>query len=145
MASPPAGEGSQFCHAMKILVVILILAAGCSQQSVPVENQPSTTIGGDVFSNPAAYAGQTVNVDGQFQGFRNDPCRFASSARSVGLTRGDWLVRRENNCLYVTGGTPEGLETIDPSSVGRRIEVTAQVIDGGDGKYVLRQISASAR
>lgn len=131
---------------MKIIFVLLILAAGCAQQPVAVESQPgTTTAGGDVFSNPASYAGQTVNVDGLFQGYRNDQCRFASTARTVGLTRGDWLVRRESNCLYVTGGMPEGLEAIDPSSIGRRIELTAQVIDGGDGKFLLKQVSARPR
>ncbi len=115
-----------------VAVALSLGGVGCTQPTAP------TISDGDVFSNPAALAGQTVQVEGLFQGYRAGECRFAAAARPVGLTRSDWLVRRETMCLYVTGGFPPGLDPLDPAAIGQQVKLRARVIDDGDGKFLLQ-------
>lgn len=125
--------------------------AGCTQRPVNAEGQstPGSTTGSppaesDLFTDPAAHTGRTVRVEGTFQGYRTAECTFAPDARSIALTRSDWLVRRDSRCLYVTGDPPAGLDPIDPGAIGRRLELSARVIEGSDGKFLLELQQARA-
>jgi hypothetical protein len=106
--------------------------AGCAR---PGNMDPS-----GVFADPAAYRGQTVTLDASFQGYLVDACRFAPGARSVSLSRSDWLVRQNGNCLYVTGDPPTRLDPVDPGSIGRRVELRATVIDDGSQNFLLQAL-----
>jgi len=141
---------------MKLFVSIILVpvalafgAAACTQRPVDVDGQPTAgpagsaaAVDADVFSKPEAYVGQAVRLEALFQGYRIDQCHFAPAARSVALTRSDWLVRHEAMCLYVTGGIPAGLDPVDPGATGRQLELRARVIEDGDGKFVLKLLEA---
>lgn len=122
---------------MKTLFLILFVALGCTAQPVGVDGQAAPVAAANdagVFTDPASYAGRTVHVEAIFQGYRVADCRFAPGARAAALTRSDWLVRHEVNCLYVTGATAAGRDG--------RLDLRAKVIDGGDGKFLLQMIEA---
>jgi hypothetical protein len=149
-----------------VLVPFFLCSTGCTPRPVDVELEPasgseappgpsttppeaseeandwSSTEAGDVFSDPTAYLGQTVEAEAMFQGYRTSDCRFASDARPVALTRSDWLVRRGTSCLYVTGDQPPGLDPLDPDAIGRRLELRVTVIDDGDGGLLLDLVEA---
>jgi hypothetical protein len=97
---------------------------------------------GDVFSDPAAFRGRVVEVEGTYLGWSAAECRFAGSARGVSLTRSDWVLRGEEHCLYVTGGAPEGLDPAAGAAAEQRVRVRGRVIDDGAGRMLLQQIEA---
>jgi hypothetical protein len=133
-------------------LALLLIPMGCAQRtmepgeeqpsSVPAASQPASTA--NVFSSPAAYLGQTVEVAGVFGGYQVSDCRFAPGARSTSLTRSDWLLRGGAYCLYVTGGNPSGFDPTYPGA-NRDLDVRAKVIDGGDGQAMLQLIDARPR
>ena len=116
------------------LAICASLALAACAQPMAVESANA----GSVFTNPAAYDGQTVRVEAVFQGYSAGDCQFAQGARTTSVTRSDWLVRQGEHCLYVTGGRPP---SIDPSAVGKRIDLGARVIEH-EGAFLLRMTEA---
>lgn len=107
-------------------------------QTGPAKTKPAEP--GDVASlcgEPSRYLGKVVKMTGVFQGFMVTECRFPEAASAKPLTRGDWLFRTGDDCIYVTGGVPTGVDTIDPQYVGRRLELTAEVSRDESGKLYL--------
>ena len=135
-----------------LALAILLFPTNCAQNtmepgeeqpaSVPAASQPASTA--NVFENPAAFLGRTVEVSGTFGGYQTTGCSFAPGARATSLTRSDWVVRSGANCLYVTGGSPTGF---DPSYPGPTVELLlhAKVIQAGDGEALLQLVDAAPR
>jgi len=130
------------------LAFAVLFPIGCAQRTMePGQEQPSSVpsasqpVSTNVFTSPAAYLGQTVEVSGMFQGYQVGDCLFAPGARSTSLTRSDWLVRNGAHCLYVTGSNPSGFDPTYPGA-NRSLELRAKVIDGGDGQAVLQLVDA---
>jgi hypothetical protein len=126
------------------VLAVLLQTAGCNSSAVPAGNLPAAAAG-DVFTDPAAFRGRTVRVEGVFQGYNGRACRFASDARAVSLTRSDWLVRRGESCLYVTGSVPSGLDPFDTVTIGRPVVLSAVVVADTEGRLLLRPAEAQPR
>jgi len=93
------------------LAVLLITAC---PQTPP---NPEATIG-EIRTSPALYEGQTVTIEGVYQGWQG-------GYGSPPVTRSDWLVEDTSGWIYVTG-KPAG--ELDPLvDVGRPLKVTGQV------------------
>jgi hypothetical protein len=93
------------------LVVLLITAC---PQTPP---NPEATIG-EIRADPAIYEGQTVTIEGVYQGWQG-------GYGSPPVTRSDWLVEDASGWLYVTG-KPAG--ELDPLvDVGRPLQVTGSI------------------
>jgi hypothetical protein len=91
-----------------------LLMAACPQ---PLPPSSESTIGG-IRAAPTLYEGQTVTIEGVYQGWQG-------GYGSPPLTRSDWLVEDATGWLYVTG-KPAG--ELDPvADIGRPITVTGQV------------------
>lgn len=124
------------------LLLSILLLAPCGVEastSTPQIHGPLSV--GEIFEEPARYEGQVVMLRGIFQGWRTEGCRFPSSA-SRRITRSDWLIRTETDCLYVTGGRPASLDPMFPGDVGRRIELKAIVARHEAGGLYLRYLDA---
>ena len=94
----------------------------------------------ELFEEPSEYVEQVVRFVGLFHGFRVTGCRFPAVASAAGLTRSDWLFRIGEDCVYVTGGAPAGVDPIDPRYTGRRVEIRARVVKSPAGKILLKLI-----
>jgi hypothetical protein len=101
----------------------------------------------DAIAGVAALCGRTerppdavVTVAGLYHGFRVEGCAFPACVARASLTRSDWLLRTGGDCVYVTGGAPQGVDPFDPSFSGRRIEIRSHVVKDGDGKLRLHYL-----
>src|SRR5262245_8242821 len=92
----------------------------------------------DIARNADRFVGHAVTLEGVYQGFNVSACRFPDGARTTGLTRSDWLLRTGQDCLYVTGGAPPGVDPIDPGAVGRSVRLSAIVREGDGGSLYLQ-------
>lgn len=113
---------------------------GRGQPTRPTHEQPASVA--EICREPSRYVGQTLVLEGVFQGFRVAECRFPDVARSRGLTRSDWLIRTDEDCLYVTGGAPQAVDLLDPELLGRRLELTARLARDDAGKLYLELVEA---
>jgi hypothetical protein len=59
--------------------------------------------------------------------------------------RSDWLVRRGESCLYVTGSVPSGLDPFDTATIGRPVVLSAVVVADTEGRLLLRPAEAQPR
>jgi hypothetical protein len=105
----------------------------------PKQTGPKTVA--DLCEEPARYAGRIVVLEGVFQGWRIAGCRLLTPA-SPTITRSDWLIRTGEDCLYVTGGKPDGLDPINPSHIGRLVKLKAKVMQTHDRKVYLEYIDS---
>ena len=118
------------------------LAQAAAETAQTSPSKPATPDIDAICREPDAHAGKALRLQGRFQGFKVAKCAFPEGARTAGLTRGDWLFRTGKDCLYVTGGVPSGVDTIDPSFHGRRLELRAEVARDGDGKIYLKHLES---
>jgi len=81
-------------------------------------------------------------MTGLFHGFRVEGCAFPECVAGSSSTRSDWLFRTGGECVYVTGGAPPGVDPINPSFAGRRIDLRAHVLAEASGKLRLHYIEA---
>jgi len=124
-----------------VLVSISLLVASCAPGGVGAKPEPAKpqTVA-DLCKDPSRYVDQNVTLKGVYQGFRAAECRFPDEASGTGVTRSDWLFRTGDDCLYVTGGAPEGIDTLDQGQIGRRLEITARVSRNEAGKFFLKYV-----
>ncbi len=115
------------------LLTVLLGAARCASagDDGSAERPPR------LCADPARTAGTTVVLTGEFRGYRVAECPFALCASRRGATRGDWLFKTDEGCFYVTGGVPQGIDTIDPQHVGRRLEVKVRPTRTDEGRLLL--------
>jgi hypothetical protein len=105
----------RFLKSNSILLVLLaiLLITAC-----PPTTPPSEVAIGEVRAASALYEGQTVAIEGVYQGWQG-------GYGSPPVTRSDWLVEDATGWLYVTG-KPAG--DLDPlGDIGRTIKITGQV------------------
>ena len=94
--------------------LVVLLMTACPTTPPP----PSEATIGEIRTAPALYEGQTVTIEGVYQGWQG-------GYGSPPVTRSDWLVEDASGWLYVTG-KPAG--SLDPLvDVGRGLKVTGQV------------------
>lgn len=99
------------------LIILATLLAVLLMTACPHPPPSEATIG-EIRAAPTLYEGQTVIVDGVYQGWQG-------GYGSPPVTRSDWLVEDAAGWLYVTG-KPAG--DLDPlGDIGRQITVTGQV------------------
>lgn len=128
----------------RLLVSFLLFLGTCGvAPSQPTREKLGPRTVADICEEPAGYPGQVVTLQGVFQGFSADECRFPASA-SPTITRSDWLIRTGADCLFVTGGIPAGLDPFNPDDLGRRMELEATVERKADGKIYLRYLGGKS-
>jgi hypothetical protein len=122
-----------------ILLAALVLE-GCSfaLSDTPASGPKSFA---ELCEEPTRYEQQVVELEGIFQGWRIAECRFPVCA-SQAITRSDWVISNEGDCLYVTGGKPVNFDPINPESVGHRIQLEAKVVMDKDQKVYLEYFEA---
>jgi hypothetical protein len=105
----------RFLRSNSILLALLaiLLITACPQPAT----SPEPAIG-DIKATPALYQGQTVIIEGLYQGWQG-------GYGSPPVTRSDWLVEDATGWLYVTGKPAGALDPLD--DIGRPIKVTGQV------------------
>ncbi len=84
------------------------------------------------------FVNKAVKVQGHFVGWQTTKCKFLAQILDKPLTRSDWAIENDNFCVFVTGGTPEGLSLFNPTTAGRLVEVEADVLKTTDGKIYLK-------
>jgi hypothetical protein len=108
-------------------LLLLALLAVLLVTSCPPTPPPQAAIG-EIRANPTLYQGQTVTVEGVYQGWQG-------GYGSPPVTRSDWLVEDETGWLYVTGKPAGDLDPLD--DIGRPIKVTGQLELTDDGEPYL--------
>jgi len=101
-----------------------LLMTACPQPPPP----PSEPTIGEIRTAQALYEGQTVTIEGVYQGWQG-------GYGSPPVTRSDWLVEDATGWLYVTGEPAGDLNPLD--DIGRPITVTGQVELTGEGEPYL--------
>jgi hypothetical protein len=91
----------------------VLLMTGCP----PPVPSPEATIG-EIRAAPTLYEGQTVTIEGVYQGWQG-------GYGSPPVTRSDWLLEDTTGWLYVTGEPAGDLNPLD--DIGRPLKVTGQV------------------
>jgi hypothetical protein len=108
----------------------LLLMTACPQ---PAPTSEATI--GEIRAAPALYEGQTVNIEGVYQGWQG-------GYGSPPVTRSDWLVEDATGWLYVTGEPPGDLDPLDDT--GRPIKVSGQIelTEEGEPYLVAEEVEA---
>ena len=132
------------CALATFLIVACSAANSNGDQSNSTGGPPQGPVAvADIARDPPRFVGETVRLEGVYQGFNVSACRFPDGARTTGLTRSDWLLRTGEDCLYVTGGAPPGIDPIDPSTVGRTVRVSA-IVRQGEGRSLFLEFKDGA-
>jgi hypothetical protein len=108
----------------------LLLMTACPQ---PAPTSEATI--GEIRAAPALYEGQTVTIEGVYQGWQG-------GYGSPPVTRSDWLVEDATGWLYVTGEPPGDLDPLDDT--GRPIKVSGQIelTEEGEPYLVAEEVEA---
>lgn len=101
----------------KSILLVAFLAVLLMTACPPPVPSPEATIG-EIRAAPTLYEGQTVTIEGVYQGWQG-------GYGSPPLTRSDWLLEDTTGWLYVTGEPAGDLDPLD--DIGRPIKVTGQV------------------
>lgn len=111
-------------------LVLGVLLAALLMTACPQPTPSEANIGG-IKAAPTSYEGQTVTVEGLYQGWQ-------SGYGSPPVTRSDWLLEDDTGWLYVTG-KPAG--ELDPvKDIGHPLTVTGQIELTPEGEpYVVAQ------
>jgi hypothetical protein len=81
-----------------------------------------------ICAKPTHYTGSVVTLEGLFLGWKLGECHFPPNAETdPPITHSDWLIATGPDCVYVTGGLPEGMRPTEPKDIGCRIEITGMV------------------
>ena len=99
-------------------IILTAFLAVLLMTACPPPPPPSGATIGDIRAASALYEGQTVTIEGVYQGWR-------SGYGSPPVTRSDWLLEDTTGWLYVTGKPAGNLDPLD--DIGRPIKVTGQV------------------
>jgi hypothetical protein len=75
-------------------------------------------------------------------GWKGSECVLPEYA-SRQVTRSDWLFKVGAACLYVTGGGPQHVSPMEPTSAGAAITLEARLRVTDDGKLLLEYVRAS--
>ncbi len=101
----------------KSILLVAFLAVLLMTACPPPVPSPEAAIG-EIRAAPTLYEGQTVTIEGVYQGWQG-------GYGSPPVTRSDWLLEDTTGWLYVTGEPAGDLEPLD--DIGRPIKVTGQV------------------
>jgi len=101
----------------KSILLVVFLAVLLMTACPPPVPSPEATIG-EIRAAPTLYEGQTVTIEGVYQGWQG-------GYGSPPVTRSDWLLEDNTGWLYVTGEPAGDLNPLD--DIGRPIKVTGQV------------------
>ncbi len=117
-------------------LVILALLAVLLVTACPPTPPAGATIG-EIRADPSHYRGQTVAVEGVYQGWKE-------GHGSPPLTRSDWLVEDDTGWLYVSGKAAGDLNPMD--DIGRPIKVTGRIelTDEGEPYLVAEEVEVEA-
>jgi hypothetical protein len=81
----------------------------------------------DLAADTEHYTGQTITITGVFQDFQVGMCRFPDGVAAQPQTRSDWLLLTDQDCIYVTGGLPIGIDPMNSDHLGRAVTIQAVV------------------
>ena len=99
--------------AFTIFTLLVGITASCAGPS-----QTLTPNIGDIMTQPAAYEGMIVTIDGKYQGWKG------GVGGEPPVSRSDWLVEDATGCIYVNGKIPQ----LDPvEDIGTPVEVKGMV------------------
>jgi hypothetical protein len=105
---------------LALLAVLLVIACP--------PTPPAGAAIGEIRADPTHYRGQTVTVEGVYQGWQE-------GHGSPPLTRSDWLVADDTGWLYVTG---KAAGDLDPTGdIGHPLRVTGRVELTSEGEPYL--------
>lgn len=122
------------------IIVFLLLFISCGSASEVKETvKGNKTVAADVFDKTNLFANDTVQIKCVFLGWKGKDCKFSEKV-SRQIKRNDWLVKWDNECVYVTGGTPSFTELFDNTYYGKNIELTAIIKLNKNGQIYLEYI-----
>jgi hypothetical protein len=90
----------------------------------------------ELAATPDKYIGKTIEIEGIFLGYSGTNCSFDEKF-SMQLTRSDWILGNDENCIYVTGGAPTGLNPMDAADKGKKTKISCLVKLTGSKKIIL--------
>jgi hypothetical protein len=122
------------------LVVFVACSAKRPAKSVSASSMPTIAT---ICETLDAYRDKQVELDGVFMGWRGGECRMPAHA-SQAVTRSDWLFKNGEDCIYVTGGRPQGFDPSDAKQQGRHLQLRAIVRLTQDQKAYLEFVSGKS-
>ena len=121
-------------------VISLFLFISCgSSNEVKEATKGNKTVAADVLDKTNLFANDTVQIKCVFLGWKGKDCKFSEKV-SHQIKRNDWLVKWDNECVYVTGGSPSFVELFDNTYSGKNIELTAIIRLNKNGQVYFEYI-----
>jgi hypothetical protein len=115
---------------IKFLVIISFFSmVACASTSNSVNVIDGEIAIHAIAKNPDFYVGKEVVVWGEVKGWKG------SCLSPPPLTRSDWMIEDDGQCIYVSGDLPVGLNALNPS--GEKISVKATIKIDRTGKPYL--------
>jgi hypothetical protein len=108
----------------------LLLMTACPQ---PAPTSEATI--GEIRAAPALYEGQTVTIEGVYQGWQG-------GYGSPPVTRSDWLVEDATGWLYVTGEPPGDLDPLDDTGLPIKVSGQIELTEEGEPYLVAEEVEA---
>jgi hypothetical protein len=107
------------------LLTVIACAAGPDSSNL---DEGGATVAA-INTNPESYVNREIVVHGKFMGWKG------SCSGPPPVTRSDWMIEDKDQCIYVSGDLPVGLNALNPS--GEKIFVKAKVKVNQTGKPYL--------
>ena len=126
------------CLTVVLLTITLFVSAGCRTPQPP--RTPETI--DDLYQRRDSLRDSVITLHGRFMGWKGSECVLPEYA-SRQATRSDWLFKVGEVCLYVTGGGPQDLSPMEPTSTGAAITLEARLRITEDGKLLLEYVRSS--
>ncbi len=93
--------------------------------------------------NESTAIGKSLTLNGKFMGYSGVDCIFFENFNAYPPeTRSDWIFKQQENCIYVTGGFPGGLNPAEFDDRGKEIILKAKVKKNDENKLYLEFIDA---
>ena len=98
------------------LILLSALMAACNASRDLPDSEDLTSLSA-IARKPMKFEGKTVQLNGQYLGWKHASCKFPETFCSTQVTRSDWVFSDGKRCCFVTGSAPKGLDPAASSPV----------------------------
>ena len=106
-----------------LLLPLIVISCHVSKNTSLAE---TVTPLSSIARKPAKYEGQTVQLEGNYLGWKHAGCSFPKAFSPIQITRSDWVFSDGKRCCFVTGSAPPGLDPAASLPISVRLTATVK-------------------